>query len=235
MANDFPCGTTLTLPGPAGALEALVECAPAAAHGLADEPAPVAVICHPHPLYGGSLRNKVVHVLARVLREAAGADTLRFNFRGVGRSEGHFDHGRGETEDLLAVVRWLAAQRPAAARPLWLAGFSFGAYIALQASATLAPARLVTVAPPVTLYPALGSLRRPTCPWLVIQGERDEIVPAEAVAAWARHFEPPADLVLVPQADHFFHRRLDALAAAVRDWLGVRRRAAAAEGGGATV
>ncbi len=219
MANDLPCGGSVMLPGPAGAIEALLECAPAAAGGPAP---PVAVICHPHPLYGGNLGNKVVHMLARVLREAAGVHTLRFNFRGVGKSEGRFDHGRGETEDLLAVARWLEARRPsAAASQPWLAGFSFGAYVALRAAAAgaLAPARLVTVAPPVNLYPELERLARPPCPWLIVQGEDDEIVPAQAVAAWARRFDPPADLVLVPEAGHFFHRRLGALTEAVRDWL----------------
>lgn len=213
MSETFPCNTALRLPGPAGVIEALAECA------LAARAVPAAaVICHPHSLHGGSLHNKVVHMLARALREL-GCDTLRFNFRGVGQSEGRFDHGRGETEDLRAVVRWLQQRRPQA--ELWLAGFSFGAYVALRAAADLAPARLITVAPPVNLYPELQQLPRPpACPWLIVQGEQDEIVPAPAVARWAQTLHPPPDIAWIPQAGHFFHRRLGELRAAVQRWAG---------------
>ncbi len=199
------------LPGPAGDIEALVECA-LSAHAV-----PITVVvCHPHSLYGGSLHNKVVHMLARALREL-GCDTLRFNFRGVGKSEGRFDHGQGETEDLRAVAHWI--RRATAQAPLWLAGFSFGAYVVLRAAADLAPARLITVAPPVNLYAELQRLPRPACPWLIIQGEQDEVVPPAVVARWAQALQPPPDLAWISQAGHFFHRRLGELRAVVQDWV----------------
>jgi alpha/beta superfamily hydrolase len=127
--------------GPAGRLEARVE-DPAPGSG----PRVVGVVCHPHPLFGGTLQNKVVHTLARTLQELA-APTVRFNFRGVGASEGVHDDGRGEVDDALAVIAWARARWEC--EPLWLAGFSFGAAVALHACATARPAALVTVAPPV--------------------------------------------------------------------------------------
>jgi len=124
LPAGFPCGQTFLLPGPTGALEAMAAC-PAE-----DEAVPAtAVICHPHPQQGGTMHNKVVHTLARTFSEL-GLRTVRFNFRGVGASAGHFDHGNGETEDLLAVVSWVRAQRPQ--DQIWLAGFSFGGYIAAR-------------------------------------------------------------------------------------------------------
>ena len=141
MSTRRPAAEALTISGPAGALETLLE-VPAAG-------APVggfAVVCHPHPLHGGTMQNKVVHTLARALQEA-GIATLRFNFRGVGASAGSYDEGRGEIEDALAVIAYGRARWPGAA--LTLAGFSFGAQVALLAAPSSAPARLITVAPPV--------------------------------------------------------------------------------------
>ena len=138
-ATDFPCtNDTFLIQGAIGELELLTACPPdAAAQPI------TAVICHPHPLHGGSLQNKVVHTLARGFGEL-GARSVRFNFRGVGRSSGVYDNGMGETEDLLAVIAWVRARRPR--DRLWLAGFSFGAYVALRASVRFDPAQLVLVA-----------------------------------------------------------------------------------------
>ena len=181
-----------------------------------EEPAVVpvsrfAVICHPHPQAGGTLHNKVVHTLARTFQEL-GVPTLRFNFRGVGKSSGEFDNGNGETEDALAVIEWGRTRWPGA--PFWLAGFSFGAFVALKASARLTPERLITVAPPVQRF-EFAPLSPPTCPWLLVQGEQDEIVDARSVLAWAERLSPMPDVVTLPGVGHFFHGRLQDLRDAV--------------------
>ena len=203
----------LEIPGPAGPLEAIVE-EPAMPDGA--EPPALAVVCHPHPLYQGTLRNKVVHTVARAANRL-GAPSVRFNFRGVGASAGAWDEGRGETEDALAVIEWARRRWPGL--PLWLAGFSFGSYVALRAAPQAQPAALVTVAPPVQRFP-LDDAWRPAAPWLVVQGEADELVDWRAVRAWVAARTPPPELVLLPDTSHFFHGRLGELQQAVQDFLG---------------
>jgi alpha/beta superfamily hydrolase len=178
----------------------------------AEEPRPgFAVVCHPHPLYGGTLTNKVVHMLARGLQEQ-GLATLRFNFRGVGQSEGQYDEGRGETADALAVVAWGLTRWPQA--PLTLAGFSFGSMVALMAAPSAHPVRLITVAPAVSnaLY---AGIRQPDCPWLIVQGQADELVDYRAVVEFAARFSPPPVLRLLPGVDHFFNGHLPELRQAI--------------------
>jgi alpha/beta superfamily hydrolase len=185
--------------GPAGALECAL-----------DEPAPgvalrgVAVLCHPHPLHGGTLDNKVVQTMARACVQT-GWRALRFNFRGVGASAGRWDEGRGEVDDALAVI---AAHREAAL-PLALGGFSFGGYVATQAAARLPPGqgaeRMLLVAPAVSGFVA-APVSQPT---LVIHGEADDVVPLSAVLDWARPQAQP--VTVVPAAGHFFHGQLSLL------------------------
>jgi len=207
-APTFPTdSTTLLLDGPAGALEVAVdrsECPPRPA---------IAIVCHPLPTEGGTMHNKVVTMAARALREL-GLDTVRFNFRGTGASEGTFDNGEGETADLLAVAAWVRAQRPDQA--LWLAGFSFGAYVALRAAAQLQPAFMLSIAPPVRRSWDFDTLVLPTCPWLVIQGEADEVVDPQAVQAWVEALPEPPQLVRMPDTSHFFHRKLIDLRGAIK-------------------
>ena len=202
-----PLPQQLTIAGPAGGLEALLEEPTGAPF------ARFAVICHPHPQHGGTMHNKVVHTLARVLQEQ-GVATVRFNYRGVGASGGSYDAGAGETADALAVVAWGRARWPLAA--LVLAGFSFGAMVSLQASATARPAALISVAPAVTRL-EITQLARPHCPWLIVQGDSDEIVDSHAVQAWSQRFSPPPTLRLLPGVDHFFHGRLHELKSALAD------------------
>ncbi|HEY1991508.1 MAG TPA: alpha/beta fold hydrolase [Gammaproteobacteria bacterium] len=183
--------------------------------GLQDDPdaapAAVAVVCHPHPLQGGTMQNKVAYMLARAFNDM-GAVSLRFNFRGVGRSEGSFDRGMGETDDALAAIDWLAAQHPGL--PLWLGGFSFGAFVALRAQSRRGVSRLVTVAPAVERF-ATGDIVPPSYPWLLVQGLADDVVSPQAVLAWARGLAQPPRIVEMAGAGHFFHGRLNELREAV--------------------
>jgi len=207
----FPAaGGPLLLPGAAGAIE--LACAvPDAAVARAG----TAIISHPHPLQGGTMHNKVVTILERSLLEL-GLATVRYNFRGVGQSEGVHDNGVGETDDLVAIADWVRAARPG--DTLWLAGFSFGSYVSLRAAGRIDPAQLILVAPPVGRWD-FGDVAAPRCPWLIVQGEEDEIVDAKAVFAWAETLQPPPQLVRMPETGHFFHRRLMDLRGVVKNAL----------------
>ncbi len=213
--------THLLLPGPAGELELLFSPVPSGS-----EQQSIAVICHPHPLYGGTMNNKVVTTLAKTFLQL-NMPTVRFNFRGVGQSAGSYGQAEGELQDLFAVLAWVKETAPQA--ELWLAGFSFGAYIAIRAAVLLqrshslketALAGLVTVAPPVNHFP-LGEPVKITCPWLVVQGGQDEIVPSEAVLAWLADLDPKPRLISFPEAGHFFHGGLTELKQALIEQVSV--------------
>ena len=177
-------------------------------------PAGIAAVGHPHPLFGGTLDNKVASSLARAF-VSLGFLAMRPNFRGVGQSEGRHDEGRGETDDFLQVLRELPAQPDIAAAlkpdlPVALAGFSFGSFVVAQAAGRLAeshpaPAHLVLVGAAAGKWPLPPVDARA----LVIHGELDETIPLADVLAWARPLNQP--VVVVPGADHFFHRRLTLL------------------------
>ena len=187
-----------TIDGPAGRIEVVVENPAAAPVGLA-------VVAHPHPLMGGTMDNKVVHTLVRAF-VLAGWRAVRFNFRGVGQTEAVHDEGRGETDDMLAVLAHHRAQADAGVLPVALAGFSFGGFVAARANEALArggqaPSRLVLVSPAVRLVV-------PDVPphTLVVQGEQDDVVPLADVLDWARPQGLP--LTVVPGTGHFFHGQL---------------------------
>jgi alpha/beta superfamily hydrolase len=148
--------------------------------------------------------NKVVYTIARAL-QTSGIATLRFNFRGVGASEGTYDDGVGETRDAAAVADFGAARWPN--RRLILAGFSFGAFVALRLALARDTAHLITVAPPVGRFD-FSELHAPDCPWLVVQGDADDVVDPSAVIAWVKRQEPTPDLRVVPGVGHFFHGHL---------------------------
>ena len=185
------------VPGPAGAIECAIDAPAAAERG-------VAVICHPHPQHGGTMDNKVAQTLARAA-VALGWRSVRFNFRGVGASEGAWDDGRGEIDDALAVI---AAMRRDG-EPLLLAGFSFGGYVAAQAAARLPddakPRRLVLVGPS-TQKQQLPAVPADT---VVIHGEADDVVPLQATLDWARLQVLP--VIVLPGVGHFFHGQLTLL------------------------
>ena len=206
-----PTPQDLFLDGPAGRLEARLELPAAAA---VEVPPPLAaVICHPHPLFGGTLHNKVAHTLARTLC-AGGAVSLRFNFRGVGASEGTHDGGTGETADALAAAAWLRTRYPHA--QLVLAGFSFGGAIAIRAAAVLEPAWLISVAPAVDRVDLAGSEVR-SRNWLMIQGAADEVVSPTAVQDWTAQHAPQARLRMLAGVGHFFHGALHTLQDVLRE------------------
>ncbi|MBU2887639.1 alpha/beta fold hydrolase [Gilvimarinus agarilyticus] len=199
--------------GPAGSLEV--------AGSLGRETGPyyqsgaVAVVCHPHPLHGGTMNNKVVTTLARTYRDL-GVGVLRFNFRGVGRSGGEHDHARGEVDDAVAVASALLQERPKA--PLLLAGFSFGASVAAQASYRLPCRHLTLVAPPVPRY-AFEQGGRFAAPVTVLQGDRDERVDELTVEAWAGQLAGSVVYRCFDEAGHFFHGRLTELKQSMAETL----------------
>ena len=205
---------TFDFRGPAGRLEAILvrpESSPVAA----------AVVCHAHPLHGGMMHFKVVFRAAKAL-QSAGLAVLRFNFRGVGRSEGAFDHGEGEQEDARAALFEMQDRFPGL--PLLLGGFSFGSAMALRVAARDARVRAVFALG----YPLLATgeleapLRDVRQPRLFVQGEHDEFGAGEALRARVAPLPPPRELVVVPGADHFFSGRLDALQGAIADWAEAR-------------
>jgi uncharacterized protein len=201
---------TLTIPGPAGTLEALLD-----EPTTASSPESVAVVCHPHPLHGGTMTNKVVYSLAKAFNEA-GAVAVRFNYRGVGASTGTYGEGNGETADAQAVLDWAAQRWPGA--KLWLGGFSFGGAVAIRAAATRDVTRLVAVAPAIRRVSVdEGSL--PQCPWLIVQGDRDELVDPSDIQQWAQQLPEAPRLVMLPGVEHFFHGRLNDLRQTVVRWL----------------
>jgi alpha/beta superfamily hydrolase len=212
-----PADQPFLLPGASGRLEALFT---AAKNGVqwGESPPPIAIVCHPHPLYGGTLNNKVVHMVARAFNEL-GIATLRFNFRGVGQSQGEYDQGQGETDDLLAVADWFRRLHPGA--PLWLAGFSFGAFVAFRAQARLKPQRLLLVAPPVSRFAFPASQPVLADDWLVIQGGEDDVVDPDQVSQWVQQQSPPPDYRWLDAAGHFFHGRLMELKGVIHDAWGV--------------
>ena len=187
----------LQVDGPAGEIEVVVDAPQASPRGIA-------LVCHPHPLQGGTLDNKVAHTLAKTFH-AMGFAAARFNFRGVGRSAGAFDDGIGETDDALAVLRHVRG-RFGEALPVALAGFSFGAYVQTRVAAKVEPAGLVLVGPAVNRFP----LARVAAGTIVVHGEEDDVVPLADVFAWARPQE--LSVVVFPGCGHFFHGRLLELA-----------------------
>lgn len=197
----------LDIPGPVGRLEAMMD----VPHDIRG----VAVVCHPHPLHGGTMHNKVAHTLARSFARAS-LVALRFNFRGTEGSEGRHDNGEGEVEDVLAAYDWIRNEYPDL--PVWLAGFSFGAAMAIRAAAVADVAGLVSVAPATSRF-ASGMAVQPRCPWLVIQGDLDELVEIDQTVAWLDSLEPGPELLVLSGAEHFFHGRLNELGEAVIEFV----------------
>ena len=192
-----------TIPGPAGALEARVEA------GGSDQ---WAILCHPHPLYGGSMHDAVLDTVATVLAEQD-IGRVRFNFRGVGASGGQYDEGRGEADDLVAVRDWLAGEH--APEELWLCGYSFGSNVVWRARTRIPEARrIVLIAPPVGAMEFAPPDRAEAPQVIVVAGDRDAFVDLNALRQWSGDC---CEVRTVDGADHFFGGRWDALAAVLRE------------------
>ncbi len=193
-----PRTTREQIAGPAGRIECALDRPAAAPLGLA-------LVCHPHPQFGGTLDNKVVQTIARACLEVGWA-SVRFNFRGVGGSEGTWDEGRGEIDDAMAVLDTWRRKSEFAGKPLLVGGFSFGGYVAAEVAARLAvdakPRRIVLVAPS-TEKQSVPDVPADT---LVIHGESDDVVPLAATLAWARPQSLP--VIVFPGVGHFFHGQI---------------------------
>lgn len=211
----------MLLAGPAGALEGRWR-----PHRADRKPRGVVVVAHPHPLYGGTMLNKVVFHMARVLGHDLDLAALRFNFRGTGASEGTYDDGRGEVEDLLAA--WSAAEKRAGPGLLVAAGFSFGAAMTLLAAVARAqagarvPDALALVGVPQRLFPAQGPVPE-SLPLAVVHGEQDQFTPPEEVGRWLENRSGPTALHVVRGADHFLEGHLPEatrfLSNSLKEWL----------------
>lgn len=201
------------LEGPAGGLEAVLESREGAT------PIANAVICHPHPVHGGTMDNKVVHTLARAFI-GLNFRVLRFNFRGSGDSEGDYDEGRGELQDALAAVTWMRKSGPDL--PLWIAGFSFGAAIAIRAAIETRPEGLISVAPSVARF-AGGMDQQPECPWLIIHGDQDELVDVNEIVDWVNKLDPGPELSVFQDTTHFFHGKLVLLRHTVEEFVSANK------------
>lgn len=201
MTIPFPSDRLgkLLLPGPSGQLEVMTTI-----QETPRKPPAIAVICHPHPLFGGTMHNKVIYTLARCFNDI-GVATVRFNFRGVGLSQGEYANGIGETDDLLAILTWLKASCPESV--IYLAGFSFGAYVAARAAKVWPAKQLICVAPPIENFP-FKELPPFPCPWILVQGDEDEVVSPAAVFSWANSLEHPPEIIKIQGASHFFHGKL---------------------------
>ncbi len=199
----------LFLEGPAGKLEGILERpGDGALQGCA-------IVCHPHPQHGGTMHNKVAHTLARAFVRS-GFEVLRFNFRGTERSEGRYDHGVGELDDALAALHWLSDRHPDL--PIWLAGFSFGAAIAVRAAVAEDVDGLISVAPAISRF-ASGLETQPQCPWLIIQGDEDELVDLDETLEWFNSLAPGPELLVFDGVEHFFHGRLTELREAIMNFV----------------
>ena len=187
----------LFINGPAGPIEALLYVPES------NLPQKLVIMCHPHPLHQGTMNNKVVTTVCRRFK-TLGYASIRFNFRGIGQSGGNYDQAKGEIEDCLAVLAYVQQHYPETS--ICLAGFSFGSYIAYQAAHRQSVKGLILIAPPVNHFSFVqGS---PTCPYWVIQGEQDEIVPKDEVLTWVRAQQPQANYTEFSATDHFFHGKL---------------------------
>ena len=208
----------ITISGPVGELELkldLPSSEPAQSSDL-----PLVVVAHPHPQHGGTMDNKVVYCLAREL-SALGLPVVRFNFRGVGGSQGDYAEGVGEAEDMVAVVDWMRSQYPS--RPIWLAGFSFGGYIAARISIQCAAQHLLLVAPAVTrdYFDIAAAV---DCSALLVHGEIDQLIAPQAAKDWSEQQKGSINFEQVAGADHFFHGKLNELRQLIstygQSWLG---------------
>lgn len=207
--SDITSKSVREIPGPSGPLEVLIDM-PATA------PRAAVVFAHPLPTHGGTMHTKVVFQSAKALA-AIGCTVLRFNFRGVGRSAGTWDDGRGEMDDYRAALDYFAARHPDL--ELWSAGFSFGSHIAMTVGADDARVcALIGIAPPVDRY-EFGPVKLSTKPKFIVHGERDELIPLKAVREFYAQLAEPKDFVEIDRANHLFDGQASEVGDALTDLL----------------
>ena len=222
--NDFPAfpekEARLILPGAVGKLEAIATPGKQKSGEQpgfdANDVEQVAIVCHPHSLMGGTMNNKVVHTVARAHRDA-GHSVIRFNFRGVGGSDGEYDGGIGEADDLLSVLEWVKHCFPSA--QIWLAGFSFGSFVAANTvekalASGFSIQHLLLVAPAAENYP-FDRLTQFSVPLVMIYGDEDEVVSPQSISGWFESVKSAKAMECISGAGHFFHGRLTDLKAAI--------------------
>ncbi|MEM1261206.1 MAG: alpha/beta family hydrolase [Pseudomonadota bacterium] len=198
MATKPPQKEAIEISGQAGSIECLLETPAELA------PRGKALICHPHPLHGGTMQNKVAHTLARAAVDC-GLAAMRFNFRGVGASAGVHDNGFGERDDALLVADYLNQRFDG---PIVFAGFSFGGGVATEIARRQLPVALVTAAPAVDRWERDADWQQPACPWLIVHGDADELVDVDAVVSFVDGLSPGPELLVMPEVSHFFHGQL---------------------------
>ncbi len=201
--------------GPSGQLEAVLD-KPASHLKKA-----VAICCHPHPQHGGTLTNKVIHTVARA-QANLGIPAVRFNFRGVQKSEGVYDHGKGEQDDLRAVLAWAQTEYPE--HKLWLSGFSFGSWVSAMIAHEYQIEQLISIAPPVARGYFDGMIH-PKCDWLAIMGDQDEVVSFSETEKWIESLQPSPQWIVMQGAGHFFHSRLVELREILQEQLQAKAEA----------
>lgn len=189
---------TLLIPGKAGQIEAIMDLPENANSDT------IAIICHPHPLFEGTMHNKVVSTLHRACNQR-NIPNMRFNFRGVGKSEGEYAGAEGGVEDCRSVINYLQNNYPH--KNLWIFGFSFGAYVAAKTATQVATELLITVAPPVG-KDYFGQLPERKQPWILVQAKDDKVIDAQAVYDWYDNLECQPQLISFDEAGHFFHGKL---------------------------
>jgi alpha/beta superfamily hydrolase len=200
-ANMSPGEHKISFNGDVGKIEAILHIPN---NTVDHSPKAVMVCCHPHPLFGGTMTNKVVHTICKTFSKM-GLPAIRFNFRGIGETEGTHDEGEGEGKDLLLICdevrqRWPDSQ-------IWLSGFSFGSWVSAHCATAAGAQQLLSIAPPVGHFD-FNKFQLPLCPWLVLMGEQDEIVDAATVFKWIEDQKNSPDLVKFPDTGHFFHGQL---------------------------
>lgn len=211
------------IPGPAGRIEALVDnpaalctTGPVPPEANAPPPRAAVVLAHPHPLYGGTMHTKVLYQSAKAFCRL-GCAVLRFNFRGVGTSEGSFSNGLGEVEDYWAALEFMADRYPET--ELWAGGVSFGSWVAMTAGANdERVTRLVALGPPVSMYDFEPVAKSPK-PKFFINGERDEVCPVKALREFYARAEEPKDLVVIEGADHLFDGHINEVTEAIEELM----------------
>ena len=214
---DIAVGNKLLIDGKAGKLEVCTHMSLSNISNISNLPdnPDILIMCHPHPLYQGTMDNKVVTSAISAFNQE-GALSVRFNFRGIGNSEGEYDKGIGESEDVISVYNWVKSCFPKS--KIILGGFSFGAYVAYRAKDSLDIEKLILLAPAVRFENDMLSLPEPKVPVLIVMGDADEVIPPDDILDWVRGLSCSYNLVKLNGVSHFFHHNLSSLKSIIKSY-----------------